>query len=83
MPKLFKGLNWIVGGIRMFVAGFFATIFVLIIFPTVVGLAEVLSYGIWMFTHIEFYQLLVLLTAMFGAASLVSKAVIPNITPGE
>ena len=83
MPKIIGGLNWLIGGIRMFVAGFFATIFILIIFPTVVGLAEVLSYGIWMFTHIEFYQLLILLTATFGVASLVSKVVVPDITPGE
>ena len=80
MPKILKGLNWIIGGIRAVVAGFFSTIFILVIFPTVSELAEVLSYGIGMLLHIEFYQLLLLLTATFGVASLVSRVVIPDIT---
>ncbi len=80
MGNMLKGLNYLVGGVRMIVAGFFGTIFLLIVFPTVIALSAVLSYGIFMLGYMEFWLLLALITAVLSVAVLVSKVVIPDIS---
>ena len=83
MKAILKGINWIIGGIRIFVAGFFGTVFMMILLPTIIGLAEVLSYGVWMLFHAEFYLLVGLMTAIISISILLSKVVVPDIKPGE
>lgn len=83
MKAMLKGINWIIGGIRIFVAGFFGTVFMMILLPTVTGLAEVLNYSVWMLFHAEFYLLVALMTTIISVSILLSKIVIPEIKPGE
>jgi len=83
MGKITKTFNWVLGGIRTVVGALFTTIFLIILLPTVVALAEVLSFGFWMLFNGNFYMLVGLLIALISVGQLLSKFVIPDLPSSE
>lgn len=83
MGKMTKTFNWLLGGVRMLVGSLFTTIFLIILLPTVVALAEVLAFGVWMLFSGDFYLLVGLLVALVSIGQLLAKFVIPDLPSGE
>ncbi|MHA1786585.1 MAG: hypothetical protein ACTSWU_00115 [Candidatus Thorarchaeota archaeon] len=83
MSKMTKTFNWVLGGIRMFIGSLFTTIFLIILLPTIVTLAEVLSFGVWMLFNGNFYLLVGFIVTLVSVGQLLAKFVIPDLPSGE
>jgi hypothetical protein len=83
MGRMTKGANMLIGFLRAVVTAFFATIFIIVLFPTISALSAVLKYGIWMFLNGDFYLLLLMLMAIIGVAGIVAKVLVPDIKSAE